>query len=375
MPWITTKSGKRINTDWFDDDEKRKQQQIESNKQEADKKNEVSKPKQALEYVKSKIDKESASFQELYEDAKYEYGLSGREAQQLKDSMMLYALKNGKFEKHHKEWKEDWKLLRGFDYDKEMANRRILVEKNDPKSLISKDSYVNDKDYKEASDSLRRSMKESQELSSKSVELYKQYDAERDKHLDPEMVSLLGKSQARMFVKDSEFPELAELKDQLDDVSKRQKTLQLDIDKNQDFITQRDKTMSKAQRINYGEPRFEEASGKYPGFKTDETRTPYIDELIKDGKATIVEMTPEQYMHECAHYIFTDSTFEKVLRGRTDDVETSKYAKMMRDGTKFDTPYLNYKDEQQEGLHRAVAAYINGIEKIPVVIVGKRRKS
>lgn len=39
MAWITTKSGKRINTDWFDEDEKKKQSQINANKQEADKKN------------------------------------------------------------------------------------------------------------------------------------------------------------------------------------------------------------------------------------------------------------------------------------------------------------------------------------------------
>lgn len=32
MAWITTKSGKRINTDWFDEDEKNKQRQIAGNK-------------------------------------------------------------------------------------------------------------------------------------------------------------------------------------------------------------------------------------------------------------------------------------------------------------------------------------------------------
>lgn len=38
MGWITTKSGKRVNTDWFDDEDK-KQKQIEANKKEADEKN------------------------------------------------------------------------------------------------------------------------------------------------------------------------------------------------------------------------------------------------------------------------------------------------------------------------------------------------
>ena len=36
MPWITTKQGKHINTDWFDEDEKRKEKQIAENEKQAD---------------------------------------------------------------------------------------------------------------------------------------------------------------------------------------------------------------------------------------------------------------------------------------------------------------------------------------------------
>jgi len=39
MGWITTKSGKRVNTDWFDADEANKQRHIEENKKEAEDKN------------------------------------------------------------------------------------------------------------------------------------------------------------------------------------------------------------------------------------------------------------------------------------------------------------------------------------------------
>lgn len=373
MPWVTTKSGKRINTDWFDEDEKRKQQQIEQNKEQADNKNlDRNKTKNALIYAKEKIDKESASLQELWEDAKYEYKLNPQESQRLYDSMKFYALKNGKFKNRHDEWKKDL-AAKGLDVDKELENRKPIVETNDPKSLIPKNSYINDKEYKEASNFLRQHSNERRELNSKYVETSKKYNEERDKHLDPEMVSLLGKSEARMFVKDSDSPQLAELRNQLDSISNQQKTLDQEMDKYRDYMERIDKTVSKAQRINYGEPNFKEAKGEYRGFKSNESTTSYIDDLVKEGKAKIVEMSPEQYMHECAHYIFTDSTFEKVLRGRLDDAETQKYAKMMREGTKFDTPYLNYKDEQQEGLHRAVAAYINGLEKMPVIIIGRRR--
>lgn len=45
MPWITTKNGKRINTDWFDDDAKQKERQIKANEEEGKKKNEPEKKK------------------------------------------------------------------------------------------------------------------------------------------------------------------------------------------------------------------------------------------------------------------------------------------------------------------------------------------
>ena len=44
---------------------------------------------------------------------------------------------------------------------------------------------------------------------------------------------------------------------------------------------------------------------------------------------------------------------------------------MMADGTKFNMGYIDYNREQQEGRHRAIAARLLGIKKIPVYIRGK----
>lgn len=110
------------------------------------------------------------------------------------------------------------------------------------------------------------------------------------------------------------------------------------------------------------------AKGEYFGFKTSESTTSMIDDMIKSGKAKIVEMPPKMYLHEIAHNIFEDSTFERSIRG-TSVENINKYMRMMEAGVKFDTPYLNYKNKGQEGRHRAIAAYMLGVEKIPVIIV------
>lgn len=59
MGWITTKSGKRINTDWFDDDTKQKERQIAENKKQANKKNNKAPDKfkdHAQEYIGGGVD-------------------------------------------------------------------------------------------------------------------------------------------------------------------------------------------------------------------------------------------------------------------------------------------------------------------------------
>ena len=108
----------------------------------------------------------------------------------------------------------------------------------------------------------------------------------------------------------------------------------------------------------------------YMGFKASETTTPYIDEMIKDGRAMLVEMSPKEYLQQVAYKIF-DTSIERTANG-VGYPQVNKYAEMMRQGVKFDTPYLNFRDKQQEGRHRATAAMLLGIERIPVVVVRKR---
>lgn len=108
----------------------------------------------------------------------------------------------------------------------------------------------------------------------------------------------------------------------------------------------------------------------FEGFNIKTTGVSDPDDYLKSFPTQVVSMSPKEYLQRSAYEIF-DSTFESTAQSVIHDASTQKYAKMMREGTKFDMPYLNYKTKNQEGRHRAVAAYINGIDQIPVLVIGK----
>ena len=120
----------------------------------------------------------------------------------------------------------------------------------------------------------------------------------------------------------------------------------------------------------YVQPELKKAeNADYEGFTTETTGTTWGDEILKSGNAFIAEMSPKEYLERCAFEIFYSGTLESTIAPvHMEDV--SKYSEMMKNGTKFDLPWLDYEDGGQEGRHRAVAAYLLGIDKIPVLIAG-----
>lgn len=116
---------------------------------------------------------------------------------------------------------------------------------------------------------------------------------------------------------------------------------------------------------------FVKASQKdYDGFNTESTVSK-VKEAVKSGEAQLVEMSPREYLERCAIQVFGESV-EDSVKGISPE-NSSMYADKMKEGTKFEVPYLDLKGKEQEGRHRAVAAMINGIEKIPVIVIGGKK--
>ena len=290
--WVTTKTGKRVNTDWFDE-ERKKEQQIARNKQEADK-------------------------------------ASGKsQAQQIHD-------------------------------------------------LMGQDAYVNSPEYMEAMDEYQSVEKEREKLKARMHELWdikekgstisdedlKQFDGDR--------------ALAKLFAKKSPEAEAAE--EELKKLYKREDELNEKRDKALAKLQKLDRVEAERQKAQFdadskaGKLTMTKQSQKeYNGFELD-THTTHYQELQKKGEATIMEMSPKEYLQRCAVDIF-DSTYERQVRAAEADAShTFELVEMMRQGTKMYLPVLNYAEKEQEGRHRAVAAMLMGIDKIPVLVVPRKRK-
>ena len=103
--------------------------------------------------------------------------------------------------------------------------------------------------------------------------------------------------------------------------------------------------------------------GEYEGFdmskSTNSKQSDALEGKLKGKTATIVEMSPDEYMERAYRQIFKKPSEKgKVFADIPEHSEDiAKYAEAMRNGEKFPLPYLDYgKNGGQEGRHRALAA-------------------
>lgn len=243
---------------------------------------------------------------------------------------------------------------------------------NDPTSLISKYSYTQEGEYIAAAMAHSDAMDKMQELNTKIKGIREQLDKELI--VDPDM----GRQLSELFGNYTDKGK--ELKAQLDALREEESKAEKERSLASDILLSKKRANSSIQKEQYKNRTEDSVSTQlqenYPGFETARSTTPYIDEKLASGNAFVVEMSPKQYLQECAYNIFPNSTFESQVQATSSGnyANPKKYAKQMREGTKFHTPYLNYENGNQEGRNRAIAAYINGYEKIPVIIVPKRKR-
>ena len=243
---------------------------------------------------------------------------------------------------------------------------------NEPTSLISSNSYIYDKDYKDAQEAAHEAWTKLQSLGDE----MKQIREERDKELivDPslgrQLSEVLGNYTDKGKVLDEKYYSLMSERSQ----AEKQHQLATDV------LQSKSSEHSKIQKELYENRKEDTVSTSlkenYQGFEISKSTTPYVDEKLAKGEAYIVEMSPKQYLQEAGYHIFPNSTLERQVQATAANnyANPKKYAQQMREGTKFHTPYLNYESGAQEGRNRAVAAFINGYERIPVIIIPKKRR-
>lgn len=87
----------------------------------------------------------------------------------------------------------------------------------------------------------------------------------------------------------------------------------------------------------------------------------------------IASMSPQEYMDLCTLYVSgSENDLEKLtdINGKYKHfAETCyEYAEKMKSGKKFPLLILDLHWKEQDGRHRAAAAYINGIKSVPVLL-------
>ena len=211
---------------------------------------------------------------------------------------------------------------------------------------------------------------------------------ERAKELGLDLDFYSDRGVLRSILKDDIEFELKEVRKQKHENYNKRKKLDYEVRRNR-ILAERivQKASRQLRRKHFFiEPPKPTNKSEFEGFTIEKTGMSYYDDILetldvdkggyrikrsaKHGVAYIAEMSPLEYMDRCALEIF-NRTYHSNLYGALLPVgDVDKYADMMKNGTKFNLPMLNYNSAGQEGRHRALAAYLNGIDKIPVLVVG-----
>lgn len=185
--------------------------------------------------------------------------------------------------------------------------------------------------------------------------------------IDDEVASLMGE-RPQVYTERGE-----EIKDRINELYKENRTLEEQLSEINDQMDRADRKAYREQKEEWDAKDHEFIKGdinkEYECFTTN-MKISQFDEDLKNGKGFIAEMTPDEYLDRISYEVFRSPKERAVL---CDYDHVKEYAQMMKEGIKFNMGYIDYSDViyGQEGRHRAIAAKILGIKKIPVYIRGK----
>lgn len=116
-------------------------------------------------------------------------------------------------------------------------------------------------------------------------------------------------------------------------------------------------------------------------FDTTNTDMPTFNDMLKNPdyyrerkgvEWNIAWMSPDDYIDACrrGHHISQGTPLDLDLRKDRSATLAQKYAELMKQGTKFPMVILDYRTSfSQEGLHRAMAAELLGVKRMPVMMI------
>lgn len=245
------------------------------------------------------------------------------------------------------------------------------------------DTYTQSKSYKDDIEAVRKTFEDKKEIDDKIEQLEEQLKKEThmmdDDELRAYIVELgfeeedlrgMSKLEKELMRKSTVTPKGKEIQSEINKLREKGKQIRNRREELNERIENTHKLEGGKEAVHFNNPIVPAKQKSYEGFEMN-THTSYLQDKYEKGEAFIAEMSPKEYIQRCAHQIFHTSV-EKTILGRATD-SINRYAKEMREGTDYYMPSLDFDRGAQEGLHRAMAAMINGYEKMPVMIVPKKK--
>lgn len=252
---------------------------------------------------------------------------------------------------------------------RELISNKLSLEEN----LINED-YRDNKEYQDLIKQLMAIRKQKSDLQKEDPgSVYPSDDEMREAcGYSKDEWKLFDKSEKRvtydLLANDSTNSKHEEIMDKIIKLDHQESEINEKIDKlkNQEFQRQGGDT--------YKNNLPKEFKGESSYFKLDtgSYNMDYLDQDYAKSKGYkgcyIASMSPDEYMDRCSKQVFKNP-IEDTYDGMENKHNVENYANKMKNGTKFDMPWIDLKIKGQEGRHRAMAAKMLGAKEIPVLFL------